>query len=181
MTLKTIYFVRHGESIDASNSLPQQDDSPLSAAGKEQANVLANRLQQLPIEIIKASNLQRALETAEVISSTINRPIETNKAFNELEGEPKGTFISRIQQANAAIGTITQTKATQILVVSHGGFIKTMVASMLFGPEIRQDDYLKFIRFTTIRNTGITVCKLFNGNRWKLTTWNDFRHIEEAA
>ena len=61
-----VYLVRHGEQVDAEHGLP---DGPLSARGKRQAKLIAKRLSGVPFTAAYTSPLQRALDTAEAMTS----------------------------------------------------------------------------------------------------------------
>jgi probable phosphoglycerate mutase len=61
-----LYLVRHGEQLDAEHGLP---DGPLSSRGKRQAQLIAERLGGIPFTSAHTSPLQRAVETAEAMTS----------------------------------------------------------------------------------------------------------------
>jgi broad specificity phosphatase PhoE len=61
-----VYLVRHGEQVDAEHGLP---DGPLSARGRRQAELIAERLSGVPFTSARTSPLQRALETAEAMTT----------------------------------------------------------------------------------------------------------------
>lgn len=61
-----LYLVRHGEQLDAEHGLP---DGPLSGRGRRQAELIAERLSGVPFDRAFTSPLQRALETAQAMTS----------------------------------------------------------------------------------------------------------------
>lgn len=61
-----LYLVRHGEQVDAEHGLP---DGPLSARGKRQAKLIAERLSGVPFTSAFSSPMQRALDTAEAMTT----------------------------------------------------------------------------------------------------------------
>jgi len=66
------FLVRHGESQwNAENRLCGRTDVPLSEGGRRQAKSLAERLRPIPFEAFYSSPLQRALETAHLISEFV--------------------------------------------------------------------------------------------------------------
>lgn len=91
---KTVYFVRHGQSVD--NTLPvfQSYDSPLSEKGMQQARQIAARAAHLRFDGLISSPQKRAFETAEFIATATGKPIETTELFRErfkptsLDGKP---------------------------------------------------------------------------------------------
>ena len=74
-----IYLVRHGESeVNAGNTSQRgKSNSPLTARGCAQAEEVAKRCTQLPIEAILASTMNRAQETAQIISNKLGKGFET--------------------------------------------------------------------------------------------------------
>lgn len=63
-----IYLVRHGEQQDAEYGMP---DGPLSARGTRQAKLLAERLSGVPFTGAWHSPLQRAEETAKIMTASM--------------------------------------------------------------------------------------------------------------
>ncbi len=73
-----LYLVRHGEQVDAEFGLPE---GPLSDKGVEQAQLIARRLREVPFDAAYTSPLQRAVETAEVITTELGREAATPSAL----------------------------------------------------------------------------------------------------
>lgn len=80
---KTIYFVRHGQSIDNVSPVFQGVSSPLSAEGEKQAELIANRLKHVEFDALVASPVKRAKQTAEAISKATSRDIRFSELFVE--------------------------------------------------------------------------------------------------
>ena len=74
--MKKIFFVRHGESEGNVGIRYQGPDSRLSSLGAEQALVIAKRCAKLPAECLISSTLNRAQQTAEIISHEISKNID---------------------------------------------------------------------------------------------------------
>lgn len=95
--MKTVYFVRHGESISNVGHpiYLSEEDVYLTEKGHAQARFTAERCKKLSAEILIASTATRAKQTAEYISKATGLPIEVNGLFterippNELFGRPK--------------------------------------------------------------------------------------------
>jgi broad specificity phosphatase PhoE len=84
---KVVYFVRHGESRDNTRPVFQSLDTPLSAAGKRQAELIADRAAKLEFQTLIASPLARAQETAEAITRRTGKAPEYSDLFVE-RGKP---------------------------------------------------------------------------------------------
>jgi broad specificity phosphatase PhoE len=81
-----LYFVRHGESVanltgEFSNSGPS--NHPLTPKGIEQAQLLAVSLASRRIARIYSSPLLRAVQTADLLSQTLQVPVEVTEALRE--------------------------------------------------------------------------------------------------
>lgn len=68
MPSRYLYLVRHGEQQDAEHGLP---DGPLSPRGVRQARAIAERLSGVPFSGAWTSPLQRARETARIMTDRL--------------------------------------------------------------------------------------------------------------
>lgn len=65
-----IYFIRHGESLwNKSSKVQGALDIPLSDRGKREASLIGQRMLEEKIDVVYASDLSRAIDTAKEISS----------------------------------------------------------------------------------------------------------------
>src|SRR3989344_1714891 len=81
--MKTVYFVRHGQSEGNVGSVFQHADSPLTAKGIKQAEFIAERCTRLPIDVIISSTQPRAADTAQIISEKTKHEVELSDLFRE--------------------------------------------------------------------------------------------------
>jgi broad specificity phosphatase PhoE len=84
----TLYFVRHGESVanlsDRNGDKRPDDADRLSDYGWEQARSLGRRLEGEGLELIVASPMTRAQETAQGIAEVLELPVETDEDLYEV-------------------------------------------------------------------------------------------------
>jgi broad specificity phosphatase PhoE len=82
-----LYFIRHGESEANTLSVISNRESPfgLTALGKEQAAILADRLKDVPVTAIFSSPILRAKETAEILSQSFHLPYQITEALREYD------------------------------------------------------------------------------------------------
>jgi broad specificity phosphatase PhoE len=83
----TLYFVRHGiTDWNATSRLAGRlAGVPLSEDGRREANAVARRLASVPLRAVRASPLERARETAELIARPHDLPAIPDEAFLERE------------------------------------------------------------------------------------------------
>jgi len=84
-TIKKVYIVRHGYTDNNSKDLVQGEHGNLAEKGIIQAKNLAERLRHINFEHLLTSNFERAVETAEIISKSTDKPVEINPLLRELK------------------------------------------------------------------------------------------------
>lgn len=154
----TFYFVRHGESEgNAARVFTGQRDSPLTARGREQAEVVAEALAKVKFDRIVSSDLSRTRDTAEAIAKRHGIPVEiipelreinvgnrTGTPFDEARGLPNWsddgfvawpggeTLDQVLARTLGAIGRLTrESRGKTILVVGHGGVNRILLSHFL--------------------------------------------------
>lgn len=151
-----LYLVRHGESIANNQGKHQGDnyDTDLTELGFVQAKKLAKRLKEFKFDIIYTSHLKRAKQTAREINSFHNKKIIVNENLKERDnGDFSGKIWTeelwkdipgdkmnikapngenRIDQFNRVKPVIYEILKLNkdILIVSHGGTVKSILASL---------------------------------------------------
>lgn len=93
MTNTTIFLIRHGETVDNARQVMQgQVQGELNEKGRQQARQVAERLAAEPIDAVVASDLHRAIQTAEIISAPHGLPVVTTPLLRERDW---GSFTGR--------------------------------------------------------------------------------------
>jgi broad specificity phosphatase PhoE len=158
----TIFLARHGESDwNAARRWQGHADRPLTAAGRVQAEALAERMARIELDAVYSSDLRRARETAEMVArrrgiavralpdlrevdvgswSGLTRA-EAEERFPEafrrwLAGGPGWEDGESYQEMSARIeravhGIAADHPDGRVLVVSHGGPIRAVHALAL--------------------------------------------------
>ena len=150
-----ITLVRHGEVVEEyKGKYNGHNDIALSQNGKKQAKELAKKLTERKFDAIYCSDLRRARETLEAftykLTPTFSEKLREKswgrhegKSFEEIEaegikyenfeqwidaldGEDVSEFRVRVQAFLTQMKN--QKKHTDILVVTHSGFIKTLLS-----------------------------------------------------
>ena len=93
--MTTIFLVRHGETVDNARQIMQgQTQGELNEKGREQARQVAERLAVEQVDVVVASDLHRAIQTAEYIAAQHGLPVTTTPLLRERDwGSFTGCFI----------------------------------------------------------------------------------------
>jgi len=217
--MKTVYFVRHGQSeANVGNYVHGDHESPLTEHGRLQAARIAERCANLPIEIIIASDMVRALQTAGAISERISKPVEPSELFRErrvplsVQRAPSGEegerlyldwvrafydpilplddgekFDAIIARAGEALLHLQEREESTILVVTHGFFLRTLFAFVLYGRSVTREQLKNLALHLRMDNTGVTMLQYdpsgeYTYDRepirgWCVRVWNDHAHL----
>ncbi|HET8580882.1 MAG TPA: histidine phosphatase family protein [Candidatus Paceibacterota bacterium] len=85
MAKKTIYLLRHGQTAYNRALVHQYHAVPLSPAGERQAELLAERITSFAPDMLIASDIKRAQQTAEAIARQTGLPLITEPLFEEIK------------------------------------------------------------------------------------------------
>ncbi len=198
MPVTEITFVRHAESTyNVAGRWQGQGDAPLSERGRSQAAALGRRLAGEVFDLVVASDLTRAADTARALG----RPVERDRAWRELDvgawegltreevdrrftdqvaalqrGEPVrvGGGESWAELRVRALAALERLRARaegqRVLVVSHGGLVLTLTAALL-GLDGRRP-----LPLGHLDNTAITRLR-FDGDDVEVRVYNDATHL----
>jgi alpha-ribazole phosphatase len=109
--LTKVIFIRHGQTEWNVNGRYQgQSDVQLTAAGKEQAAKLAEHFPVKEIDAVYASDLNRAMVTAEAVAGRFGLSVQAEPAFREISfGEWEGlTYEQIVAKWPEAMGNFLQ-------------------------------------------------------------------------
>jgi probable phosphoglycerate mutase len=198
-----ILALRHGETAwNREQRIQGQRDVPLNAAGRWQADRLAEALADEPIAAIYSSDLQRAFETAQALARTTAAPLATDPAlrergFGRFEGEtfadvaanwPDDAARWRRREPDFAPGGgeplelfyARCVRAAGVLAARHRGQLVALVAhggvlDCLYRAATGVD--LQAPRSWQLGNATINRL-LWHGEGFVLVGWNDAGHLE---
>lgn len=84
-------------------------------------------------------------------------------------------------RADKALGFLRNRTEQSLVVVTHGYFLRTIVARVLLGDLLSDKTFLHIHKTTTTENTGLTVLKYRKEpegkSRWHLWIYNDHAHL----
>jgi broad specificity phosphatase PhoE len=98
-------LVRHGQTDWNSEGRYQgQSNVPLNEIGRAQAVTLARQLMDSSFAAIYSSDLQRAVETAEIIAAALHLPVMLEPRLREInQGEWEGQLVEVIRSRYAGL------------------------------------------------------------------------------
>jgi 2,3-bisphosphoglycerate-dependent phosphoglycerate mutase len=200
-----ITFLRHGESIgNAEGYFQGQYDFQLSEKGKEQVVALTNRWvsESVSFDHIISSPLLRAKETAEIINSSLNCPIEFDPIWMERDNgnlagvkheeakttNPRPDIIKLYDpigktgesewllflRAGKAVQSLLKRIPGKYLIVSHGGILNK-VFHTIFGIKPQANFQGVHIKFDNASFSTITYTP--EANKWRIFSINDNAHL----
>jgi len=120
----TFLLLRHGETLwNRAGRLQGWQDSPLSAAGRAQADALAARLAPERIDLLVASDLGRTRATAAPIAARLGLAVEHDpglreRCYGELEGK---TWVEIEREHPAAHGRLAARDAEYVIPGGESG------------------------------------------------------------
>lgn len=182
-----LYLVRHGEQQDAEYGMP---DGPLSGRGKRQATAIAERLSGVPFTRAWHSPLQRAAETAAIMTGRMpaleSKPSallmdcipsgptsDMPKAFEPFFGSvtPEQIEAGEAQMADAVAEFLAPTPADRHdLLITHNFVISWFVREVFGAPSWR---WLGLNQ----ANCGLTIIRVRSAKPPVLVTHNDLGHL----
>lgn len=83
MPKKRLYIVRHGEAEGNAHGFTQTATTPLTKKGQQQAATVAERFRSLSVDIVYASHMDRAQQTASYIAEVKQTEVQTIEHFHE--------------------------------------------------------------------------------------------------
>ena len=198
-------LLRHGESVGNAESRWQgQSDYPLTEKGRAQANALAERWKSegMKFDLVIASPLVRAKETAEIIASALNAkaefdPVWMERDIGEMEGLtaeearqiPKPPYITPYDsiggdgegdwelflRAGQALHDLLRRRSGSYLIVSHGGLLNQLMHAIVgVAPHVDPSG----VRFRFENTSFARVIYFPYQHRWAIDALNDRAHLK---
>jgi 2,3-bisphosphoglycerate-dependent phosphoglycerate mutase len=201
----TFVFLRHGESIGNAQSRWQgQSDYELTEKGRAQARALAQRWksESVMFDLIIASPLVRAGETAEIIASALDAKVELDPILMERHiGEMEGLTIDEVRKrpqppyvtpydpiggegegdwalflrAGQALHDLVLRPPGSYLIVSHGGLLNQLMNAIIgIAPHVDPSG----VRFRFENTAFARVIYFPYQHRWAIDALNDRAHLK---
>jgi broad specificity phosphatase PhoE len=158
--------------------------SPFQRA-KETAEIIAKitgknpEFSDLFIERVKPSKINgKSYDDQE--ASRIWHEWEKSLFTTDLKIEDGENFNDLIKRADKALKFLEERPEKSLVVVTHGFFLRTIIARVLLGESLSEDNYKNFQFSATMENTGLSAIRYSKGyedTRWRLWIYNDHAHL----
>ena len=126
-----LYIVRHGQTgYNIDNKVCGISDVELTSLGKQQAKMASEQLKDISLDMIFASPLQRAHETAKIINENHQLEIKIDSRIQEINfGKFEGIVNNeefQYYKQNHGLHYENKYPDKNILVVCHGGIVRVI-------------------------------------------------------
>lgn len=202
--MKKIYLIRHGETESNRKGVFRgRLDIPLSRNGREQAADLKRYFENIPIDVVYTSPLQRAVETAETVfpgHTPVKEKGLNNLDLGEWSGMEKRVVTERFpgmwedwvkrpesirfpggerlddvrQRSRLFFERIIDAEAETIAAVSHRSVVKVMIAAAV---GVERNYYWRF----HLDNASVSLLHYENDRGFTLVKLNDVHHLRDMV
>ncbi|MEK7180566.1 MAG: histidine phosphatase family protein [Patescibacteria group bacterium] len=120
----------------------------------------------------------KPMASGEVLKA--RKVIRENFHIPDFRFSDEENFEDLKERARNALKYLEEREEGYILVVTHGLFMKVLVALVLFEENLTPQEFLQLKSKLHIENTGITVLDFDQENTqlvWNLLIWNDHAHL----
>jgi broad specificity phosphatase PhoE len=104
-------------------------------------------------------------------------------AYPGMRAEDGENFDDITIRADAALHYLKNRAESSIVVVTHGYFLRTIVARVLLGDSLSGETFRHFQKSSSHENTGLTVLRYCAGfeepHNWRLWIYNDHAHLAD--
>ncbi len=144
-------------------------------------------------EVIYSDSLIERLVPSEILGKVADKDdvqavynlLRENFLKPDARHSDEENFEDLRDRAGKALDFVTSLPYENILVVTHGSFLRSLFAYMIFGKEITGREFFMVHRALRNKNTGITLVEYKKSssplkNDWIIHAWNDHAHLGKA-
>ena len=149
---------------------------------KETAEIIAK---ELNMKVRYSDLLVERRNPSEIIGHSGDEPEvkkivdQIDKSFHEdnLRYSDEENFVDLKNRAKKLLKFIRRRWQKRIILVTHGIFLKMVIAYMLEGEKLTASEYNKLSYFNPVNNASMTIVSytphFFKKDEWKVLVWND--------
>jgi len=155
---------------------------------RETADIIAGEL-QMPVEysdlLVERRNPSQIVGHAGVEKSVQQVVDLIDKSYHDdnLRYSDEENFVDLKERAKKLLEYITTREEQKLIMVTHGIFLKMVVAYMLYGDKLTAAKYNTLSYFNPMDNASMTICQYttywFKKPEWKLLIWNNLSELED--
>jgi broad specificity phosphatase PhoE len=183
-----VYQVRHGSTADWMKRIYQVGNTPLSARGIMQANKLAQRFKNIPVDVIISSKILRAEQTARIVAHAkgkriqfwdgIHEVVRPTKIWGRSKHEPEVAAImeavyaamdtdarvldeetfSEFRQRGISFVRRLENLKVQSVLVVSHGHIIRMATAVMTHGDSVSASQFREVEKKALENTSVTIC-----------------------
>lgn len=101
-----------------------------------------------------------------------------NRHSHEWYSQDTESFLARVDRANQALSFLESHESDEIVVVTHGTFLKLLTCCAVFAGKVTPEMWDTWKLAYEFDNTGISLLE-YNGERWRIRILNDHAHFAE--
>lgn len=105
---------------------------------------------------------------------------EKSLVTSGLRVEDGENYEDQIARADKVLAFLEKRTESKLVVVTHGYFLRTMIARVILGDSLTPDAFRSFQTRVDTENTGLSILKYGgagNGAFWRLWIYNDHAHL----
>lgn len=157
---------------------------------KETAAIIADAL-QMPVEycdlLVERKNPTEIIGHSgkeEEVQKIVDR-IDKSFHDDELRYSDEENFVDLKARAKKLLRYISKRDERQIIMVTHGIFLKMVIAYMLVGDALTASEYNKLSYLNPMDNAALTIVtrrtRFLRKDKWELLVWNNIPQQDEPV
>ena len=103
--------------------------------------------------------------------------IDKSYHADDLRYSDEENFVDLKNRAEELLAFIALQREKRIIMVTHGIFLKMVVAVMVYGDDLTASGYNTLSYFNPVNNASMTIVQyiphFFTKDKWKVVVWND--------
>ncbi|MFA7252696.1 MAG: histidine phosphatase family protein [Candidatus Paceibacterota bacterium] len=147
----------------------------------ETAKIIANKMNTVIVEDeifqeIKRPSIVRGKSKNDPETKEIMRAVEANFGNPDWKHSDEENFFLLSERAKKALETILKREEDNILIVTHGAFLRMILGVMIYGDKLTPDIFQGVNHTFATSNTGVSIVE-YEKQGWYVKTWNDHAHL----
>lgn len=155
---------------------------------KETAEIV-KKCHARPLPIEYSDLLKERRNPSEIIGKSIDDPkvrqivdtIDKSYHYDDFRYSDEENFLDLKRRARMLLEYLSNRKENYALIVTHGIFLRMIVAYIMFGEKLTASNYNVLSFLNESNNAAITVCEYKKGwfgpppdQRWNVIAWDDY-------